>query len=151
MASLQHQKPGLSAIPAAPGFFRYFAAIFYDFILLIAVLLFATAIFHALNGGEVAIQSSLIIFRLYLLGVSFIFYGWFWTHGGQTLGLRAWKLRLVNQERVDINWKQAFIRYLTAYASWLACGLGFIWRLWQKDGKTWHDLSSKSAIVFINE
>jgi len=145
----QSQKPGLSASPAKPGFFRYIAAIFYDLILVIAVLLFATAIFHFLNHGKVTISSSLIVFRLYLLCVSFIFYGWFWTHGGQTLGLRAWKLRLVNQKHADINWKQAFIRYITACASWLVFGLGVFWRLWQKDRMTWQDLCSKSYIISL--
>lgn len=151
MAKQQTQKPGSSAFSAKPGFFRYIAAIVYDLILVIAVLLFATAVFHYLNQGTVSLWSSLTVFRLYLLGVSFIFYGWFWTHGGQTLGLRAWKLRLVSEEQFDISWKQAFIRYLTAWCSWLVLGLGILWRLWHKDKKTWQDLSSKSAIVFVDQ
>ena len=149
MAKQAQQKPGATASPAKPGFFRYIAATFYDLILLIAVLLLATAIFHTLNYGNVSILSSLIVFRLYLLCVSFLFYGWFWTHGGQTLGLRAWKLRLVNDEQTDINWKQALIRYIAACISWLCFGLGILWRLWQKEGKTWQDLSSKSSIIHI--
>lgn len=132
-----------------PGFFRYIAAIFYDLILVIAVLFFATAIVLPFNQGE-AIQST-FLFPLYLLGVSFVFYGWFWTHGGQTLGLRVWKLRLVTSSQTDISWKQAFIRYLTACCSWLLFGMGFFWRLWQKDSKTWHDLSSQSMIVFLKK
>ena len=149
MTKQQTQKPGFIASPATPGFFRYLSAIFYDLILLIAVLLLATAIFHALNQGTVSILSSLIVFRLYLVGVSFLFYGWFWTHGGQTLGLRAWRLRLVNHQQKDINWKQALTRYLTACIAWLILGLGIFWRLWQKDHKTWQDLSSKSYIIRI--
>ncbi|NOQ13351.1 MAG: RDD family protein [Methyloprofundus sp.] len=140
----QTQEPGS---PAKPGFFRYLAAIFYDLILVIALFFFATAILLPFNQGE-AIQST-FFFPLYLLSVSFIFYGWFWTHGGQTLGLRVWKLRLINEQQIDISWKQAFIRYLIACCSWLALGLGFFWRIWQKDSKTWHDLSSKSVIIFL--
>ncbi|WP_428353331.1 RDD family protein [Methyloprofundus sp.] len=149
MAKQKSRKPGATTSPAKPGFFRYIAALFYDLILVIAMLLFATAIFHTLNGGTVSILSSFIVFRLYLLCACFLFYGWFWTHGGQTLGLRAWKLRLVNEHQADISWKQALIRFLTASCSWLACGLGFFWRVWQKDGKTWHDLSSKSYLIVI--
>lgn len=145
----QSKKPGLFASPAKPGFFRYIAAIIYDLILIIALFFFATAIILPFNQGE-AIQSR-FVFPLYLLFVSFIFYGWFWTHGGQTLGLRAWKLRLVNHEHADINWKQAFIRYITACASWLVFGLGIFWCLWQKDRMTWQDLSSKSYIILIDK
>ncbi|MBT3812290.1 MAG: RDD family protein, partial [Gammaproteobacteria bacterium] len=54
-------------------------------------------------------------------------------------------------EQNDISWKQAFIRYLTACASWLAFGLGIVWRLWQKDSKTWQDLSSRSDIVLLDK
>ena len=148
MTSLQSQKPGSTASPAKPGFFRYFAAIFYDLILVIALFFVATAILLPFSQGE-AIQST-FLFPLYLFCVRFIFYGWFWTHGGQTLGLRAWKLRLVSDQQTDISWKQAFIRYMTAICSWAIFGLGFFWRIWQKDGKTWHDLSSRSVIVFTD-
>ena len=142
------KKPGLAVLTEKPGFFRYMAAIFYDAFLVIALFFLATALLLPLNDGE-AIQSSLL-YPLYLLCVGFIFYGWFWTHGGQTLGLRAWKLRLITDEQQDISWKQALIRYLTACCSWLVFGLGFFWRIGQKDGKTWHDLSSKSTLVGIS-
>ena len=138
------EKPG-KATPEIPGFFRYFAAIFYDTLLLIAIFFLATAILLPLNSGE-AIKSP-IAFPLYLFSLGFLFYGWFWTHGGQTLGLQAWKIRLISTESAKITWQQAFIRYLSAYCSWLIIGLGFLWRIWQKDKRTWHDLSSKSYLI----
>jgi uncharacterized RDD family membrane protein YckC len=45
-----------------------------------------------------------------------------------------------------ITWAQALIRYLTAYLSWLALGLGFWWSLWDKDRKTWHDRLSGTEL-----
>lgn len=149
MATQTAQKPGSTAPSASPGFFRYIGAVFYDFILLIALFFLATAIILPLNQGE-AIHSS-IFFPFYLLTVSFIFYGWFWTHGGQTLGLQAWKLRVVNDQQSNISWKQAFIRYITACCSWLALGLGILWRIVHKNNKTWQDLSSKSSIVIVDQ
>jgi len=134
-----------TATPAMPGFFRYFAAIFYDLLLLIAIFFLATAILLPFNSGE-AIKSP-FVFPLYLYSIGFLFYGWFWTHGGQTLGLQAWKLRLVSNNASNITWKQAFIRYISASCSWLIFGLGFFWCLWQKDSKTLHDLSSNSYII----
>ncbi len=150
MAQQQYLKPGLPASPTKPGLFRYLAAVFYDLVLVIALFFVATAIILPLNQGE-AIKST-FLFPLYLICVSFLFYGWFWTHGGQTLGLRAWKLRLMSeqQEHSDINWKQALIRYLTACFSWILFGLGILWRVWQKDRKTWQDITSKSFIIVID-
>jgi hypothetical protein len=45
---------------------------------------------------------------------------------------------------VRISWQQAFIRYLSASC---LLGLGLLWRIWQKDSKTLHDLSSQSYII----
>jgi uncharacterized RDD family membrane protein YckC len=137
------QKPSHSS-PERPGFFRYIAAIFYDAVLIIALFFLATALLLPFNDGE-AIQAP-ILFPLYLLSISFFFLAWFWTHGGQTLGMQAWNLHLVSETNSTITWYQALTRFLTAIIAWLPLGLGIFWRLWQKEGKTWQDLNSKSTI-----
>jgi uncharacterized RDD family membrane protein YckC len=142
------KKPGLSS-PERPGFFRYTAAIFYDVMLIIALFFLATALLLPFNDGE-AIQSP-ILFPLYLLSISFIFLAWFWTHGGQTLGMQAWNLHLISNTDAKITWFQAFTRFITALISWLTFGLGIFWCLWQKEGRTWQDINSKSHIVFIKK
>jgi uncharacterized RDD family membrane protein YckC len=143
-----NKKLSLSS-PERPNFFRYIAAIFYDAMLIIALFFLATALLLPFNNGE-AIQSP-IIFPLYLLSISFFFLAWFWTHGGQTLGMQAWSLRLVSDTNTHITWHQALTRFITTLISWLPLGLGFFWCLWQIDGKTWQDLSSKSRIILIKK
>jgi uncharacterized RDD family membrane protein YckC len=118
----------------------------YDILLLLSALLLATVIPVALNQGE-AIQAGNPIFLLYLLMVSLFFYGWFWTHGGQTLGMRAWKVYLVGQTQVQITWKQASIRFAVAIMSWLCLGLGFLWQWLSKDKLSWHDLLSGTQLI----
>lgn len=118
----------------------------YDILLLLSALLLATVIPVALNQGE-AIQAGNPIFLLYLLMVSLFFYGWFWTHGGQTLGMRAWKVYLVGQTQVQITWKQASIRFAVAIMSWLCFGLGFLWQWLSKDKLSWHDLLSGTQLI----
>ncbi|NOQ64199.1 MAG: RDD family protein [Methyloprofundus sp.] len=118
--------------------------------LVIALFFVATAVLLPFTQGE-AIQAP-ILYPLYLFSCAFLFYAWFWTHGGQTLGLRAWKIRIISDEsQTDISWKQAFIRYITAICTLLSLGLGLVWRFWQKDSKTWQDLSSKSSLVFTDD
>jgi uncharacterized RDD family membrane protein YckC len=130
---------------AKPGLLRVLAAIVYDSLLLIAVLFLATAILLPFNGGE-AFTNHKIFYSLYLLTVSFCFYGWFWTHGGQTLGLRAWKTRVLNNECGVISWQQAFIRFIVAILSWGALGLGFLWIVFDKNQRSWHDMASKTEL-----
>lgn len=130
-----------------PGLFRHLAAVFYDFTLLTALLFFATAILLPLNNGK-AFDSGHIFYPIYLLAVSFTFYGWFWTHGGQTLGLKAWKLKITDINGDALTWKQAFLRFIVSILSWALLGLGFWWKLFDKEQRTWHDIYSKSRIFF---
>ena len=129
-----------------PGPLRQLMVMLYDFMLLLSALLLAAVIPVALNQGE-AIQAGNPIFLLYLLMVSLFFYGWFWTHGGQTLGMRAWKVYLVGQTQVQITWKQASIRFAMAIVSWLCLGLGFLWQWLSKDKLSWHDLLSGTQLI----
>lgn len=130
-----------------PGFFRRSAAMLYDGLLLLAVLFFATALVLPLNRGH-AFSSENLYYPFYLLIVSFLFYGWFWTHGGQTLGLRAWKLKILTFERQPVSWRQALLRFIGALLSWSMMGLGFVWILIDRQNRGWHDHLSKTAVFF---
>lgn len=130
-----------------PGFFRRLAAVIYDGLLLLAVLFLATALLLPLNAGK-AFTSGQIFYSLYLLAISFVFYGWFWTHGGQTLGLRAWKIKLKTFDQQDLNWLQAGRRFCTALLTWLCFGFGFIWLILDKNRYTWYDYWSGSTVYF---
>lgn len=130
-----------------PSLLRRFAAIFYDLLLLLSVLFLSTALILPFNAGQAF--SANWLYSLYLLCVSFIFYGWFWTHGGQTLGLKAWKLQVLTTEKKTISWRQAFLRFSGAIISWIVFGIGFAWAL--RDGKRcWHDVFSKTDIFYKN-
>ena len=65
----------------------------------------------------------------YLLAISFGFYGWFWTHGGQTLGMRAWRLKALTADGQAVSWRHAIIRVAAAHVSLFALGLGYLWLL----------------------
>lgn len=128
-----------------PSLLRHLAAIIYDFLLLVALLFFATALLLPFNDGK-AFSQPQVFYSLYLLAVSFFFYGWFWTHGGQTLGLRAWKIKVLDDNRELITWRQACIRFMVSIASWGFLGLGFLWTLVDKKQRSWHDIASKTGL-----
>lgn len=133
-------------MPSKSNLLRRFAAIFYDFLLLLSILFFATALILPFNAGQ-AITSHWL-YLLYLLLVSFLFYGWFWTHGGQTLGLKAWKLHVLTIDQQPITWLQAFWRFSSAFSSWMFFGLGFFFALVDKDKRCLHDVLSKTDIFY---
>jgi len=130
-----------------PSFFRRLAAAAYDGLLLLAIWFFATGVLLPLNHGQ-AFTAGQWFYPLYLLLVSFTFYGWFWTHGGQTLGLRAWRLVVLSEDRQPLSWRQAALRFVCALLSVGCLGLGFLWILIDKDRRAWHDRLSKTAVFF---
>lgn len=135
------------------GLFRRLFAIFYDWFLLLALLFTTTAIFNALNHG-IAIESGHILYiprNIILLLITFFFFTWFWTRGGQTLGLKTWKCRVSSISGGNISWQQASIRFFIAIISISAFGIGFLWSLFNKDRKTWHDIASKTQLLDLRQ
>ncbi|MEY3760652.1 MAG: hypothetical protein RIR39_2143 [Pseudomonadota bacterium] len=143
----KHQKPRADNL-SAPGFWCRLAAQTYDLLLLIALLFLATALLLPFTAGLAVTDQHTLIYRVYLVVVSFFFYGWFWTHGGQTLGLRAWKLTVLTQDKKTLNWSQALVRFATASISLSFFGLGYFWILIDKDRRSWHDHLSKTTVFY---
>jgi len=126
------------------NFFVRSAALFYDALILFAIFLLVTAIAFALNGGENVASDWL---RLLFLLTTYIFYSWFWLHGGQTLGMRAWRLQLIDKNGAPPTLKAVTVRFLAALVSWAACGLGHLWILVDTRKLAWHDRLSQTFVV----
>ncbi|MGB5306160.1 MAG: RDD family protein [Gammaproteobacteria bacterium] len=129
------------------GLMRRLVAMFYDSLLLISVLLVATALALLVTKGTLHQHNP--FFRTFLFFICFFFYAWFWTHGGQTLGMRAWKLRVVRLDGGPITLWQALLRFLTAIPSLGLAGLGLLWLLVDRNRLAVHDRISESMIVRV--
>lgn len=152
------------------GFIKRILVAGYDGLLLVAVTFFSLALVMALfvwlAPSSFFIDPSLLetpkmielsdlgrlvgssIFVVHCVAVSFFFYGWFWTHGGQTLGMRAWNLYLIKEDGKFIDWKIAAVRYCAALVSWAVFGLGFTWILLNSRKLAWHDIATKTQIIY---
>jgi uncharacterized RDD family membrane protein YckC len=120
-------------------------AMFYDSLLLLSALLVATALALLVTKGTLYYHNP--FFRTFLFLICFGFYAWFWLHGGQTLGMRAWRLRVQRVDGGPITIWQALLRFLVAIASLACAGLGFLWMLVDHDRMTWHDRFSETVMV----
>ncbi|MGD8690123.1 MAG: RDD family protein, partial [Gammaproteobacteria bacterium] len=131
---------------------RRLAAALYDSLLVLALLMLGTAALLPLTGGEALYFDNVWIetaFRLYLLALAFLFFGWFWTHGGQTLGMRAWKIRVLREDGRPLHWPDALRRFLWALAGWLPAGLGVFWCLFDAHDRTFQDRMSHTRLVRV--
>ncbi len=135
---------------------RRFGAIAYDAMLvggsiLIIGGILSTILAHLLgvdylDPGSLAARLMTTVY--FLMG--FGFFGWFWTHGGQTLGMRAWKIRVVTYSGQPLDWQQAFFRYMAAIISWLFLGAGFFAALLDAERLTWHDRFSRTRLIRVD-
>lgn len=127
---------------------RRLAAILYDTFLLVAVLFFAAALPLLFSSGEASGRFNPWM-TAWLLLVGFLFFGWFWTHGGQTLGMRAWRIQIRSTAGGTVTWRHALLRYLAALLSWAAFGLGFWWSMIDQKRLAWHDRCSGTVLVVL--
>ena len=130
---------------------RRLGAIVYDGILLVCVIFIAWQPVPLLPETLPEIFSRVI--RLgYLVLICFLFFGWFWCHGGQTLGMRAWKIKLVNSTSLGaVTWRRAWRRFLMALLSWFTLGCGFLFSIFHPKNQTWHDSFSGTSIVLTKQ
>ena len=137
--------------PAPLG--RQLAAMLYDSFLLLALFILVGFIFVIGNGGERLKPGSGLLygFRLALLACWALFYGYFWSAQGQTLGMRAWRLLLVDERGASLKFGPALYRWLMALITCLPLGLGLFWRLWDRDGRTLYDRWSHSRLYVLDK
>ena len=133
-----------------PGLWRRLAAIFYDSWLVAAVWLLGAMVDTLVRVAmDVATTGSHLALQIFLFTAPAVFFGWFWTHGGQTLGMRAWRLKLLDRSGAVVSWHQSLVRYVGAWISLLAFGLGYLWVWVDRDGLAWHDRLSNTRLVML--
>jgi uncharacterized RDD family membrane protein YckC len=118
----------------------------YDWLLLGGTLFVLTLTLIVVRGGH-AIAPGTRWFELLLLAASFLFFAWFWTHGGQTLGMRAWKIRVERLDGGPLRWRDAAARFASAATLLFPPGLGLLWALVDSDRRCWHDRLSCTRVV----
>ena len=106
-----------NSAPVIAGLWRRLAALVYDGLLLFAVIILVGLSTLPFTHG-LGTSRDHFVFKIYLLGVIFIFFGWFWTHGGQTLGMRAWRLRIMQRDGQSLSWTLALFRYAISLPMW---------------------------------
>ena len=79
----------------------------------------------------------------------FSFFGYFWIRKGQTLGMQAWRLHILNENGNKLSAKQVLVRFIVAIPSVLAGCIGVIWVLWDKNKKSWQDYASRSGTYHV--
>ena len=127
---------------------RLFALI-YDFFPVLGIWFAVAVLSYAANGGEPVTPGSLGAWLEFiaLVGATFLYAGLSWRFGGQTLGMRAWRLRAVDVQGNPPGWSAIALRVGVGALSLAAAGLGFVWVLVDRERRSWHELASGTLTV----
>ena len=134
--------------PVPAGLLRRLAALAYDILLLVAVLFITTALLLTATGGE-AIASGNLVFRTFVFMVCYGYFAFFWLRGGQTLGMKTWRVRLVRADGTPLRVPDTLMRFAVGLISLALLGLGFLWALLDPARRTWHDRAAGTMMVRV--
>jgi len=117
----------------------------YDTIIMLGLLMLAAAVALPFGAADkVAFRDPW--FTLWLLAVCAAYLTGSW-HKSMTVGMRAWRLQLVNIGGGVVSWPRCFLRFLTGTVSVSLFGLGIAWALVDKHKRGWHDLAAGTLLV----
>lgn len=140
----------MSDFPTAPpGVSRRLASMAYDTLLMAAALLILLVLPHVLIGAFTHRLATPALLQAHFFVALLLYFGWFWTHGGQTLAMKTWRLKLTDAGGGPIRPGQAMLRYVAAYPSLLLGGVGIFWALFDRDGQFLHDRIAGTRISLL--
>ena len=156
LTGISDRLPPMEEQLRSPFILRRLAAMVYDTLLVLPLIMASVALF--LGGrtlligspgeGEV-VQLNAYLVRLVALLTVFGFFCWFWIKNGQTLGMQAWRIKLVDFAGNKPGAWQSLLRCLGALLSAACLGLGYLWCLVDKHGRYWHDYISRTELVLV--
>ena len=133
------------------------AALVYDTLLVLPIVMASVAlsmgvrtlIYGTAEGdiNQAELNPHLVQFIAVVVVISF--FSWFWARSGQTLGMQAWRIKLVSLDATSVSKRQAVIRCLGAALSALCLGLGYWWCLIDPNRRYWHDYLSGTELILL--
>ena len=145
MIGLALSKPEISLA----GVRRRLASMLYESLLLLGVLSVSFMLPHLALGmiWEIVLPGPVLVVHVFLvMGAYFV---WYWRHGGQTLAMQTWKLRLIRSDGSPPLLGQLLLRYFLSWPSLLFYGAGLFWVFFDRDRQFLHDRLAGTRITFV--
>jgi uncharacterized RDD family membrane protein YckC len=119
----------VASVPASPSLARRLAAMAYESLIVVAILVVAS---FAFMGAATTRLEGLVrhLFQAYLFLTVGLYFVWCWRRGGQTLPMKAWKLRVVRRDGGPLETPRAVLRYVCAAFAFgsSAAAAAVLWR-----------------------
>lgn len=130
------------------GVARRLAAAIYDLLLLAALWMVSTFAIVIARGGT-AVPPGNAAYQLLLAAITALFFIGFWVRGGQTLGMRAWRLRVESRDGAPLTIARATGRMLAAALTLLPLGAGLWWQWLDREGLAGYDRLAGTRVIVL--
>lgn len=122
---------------------RRFAAMLYDLFPLLGLWIVGAGLwvlaFHRAYDPKHPGMALRVLLDLWLFAIAAVYFVVSWTRVGATIGMRAWKFRLVRGDGSRVDVRTALLRFVLAVVSLIALGGGFWYAWFDAERRTWHD------------
>lgn len=88
-------------------------------------------------------------FPIGMVSVNVLFFVYSWRKVGQTIGMRAWRLKLVNLQNQTPSIQQCLLRCVLAPLSIIVIGMGYWWCWFDKEGRSAHDRLTNTRVLLL--
>jgi uncharacterized RDD family membrane protein YckC len=130
-----------------PGVLRRLAGMAYESLLLSAVLAVMLILPHLLIGAFAHRVATPALLWAHFFVVLLVYFIGFWSHGGQTLAMKTWRIRLLTRRGTPVRPARALLRYLLCWPSLGLGGIGILWALVDRDRQFLHDRIAGTQLV----
>jgi len=130
-----------------PGILRRIAGMAYETLLLSGILLVGLVFPHLLIGAFAQRVAAPGVLWVHLFLVLLVYFVGFWSHGGQTLAMKTWRIRLVSISGQAIGPAQALKRFLWCWPSLTLGGIGLLWAFVDRDRQFLHDRLAGTRLI----
>jgi uncharacterized RDD family membrane protein YckC len=139
-----------TATPASLGL-RLLAAI-YDLLPLLGLWFMAALLALVVTGGTLDVHrlADKLFVQFLVLAFSAVYFAVSWSRGGQTIGMKPWRLRVVRGDGMPVSPRHALLRFAVALVSLAVLGAGFWWALFDPQKRAWHDIAAGTLVVRLS-
>ena len=153
------------------GPIRRIFALVYDALLILAAIFVAFQPIPLLEDVIQKFPVTQVLTSIYLMTIWFLFLGWFWTHGGQTVGMKAWRIKVLRKDGAEVTWIDATYRFILSNGAFILilmlvglevisarvalilggtifC-LSFLWAVIDRQGRAAHDALSGTQLIVL--
>jgi len=116
--------------------------------LLVSIILLAIGVGAASTDANAIAGASIVTWIVVGFLITVLYFPYFWSHGGQTPGMKLFRIRVVRDaDGGPVGWGPALLRLIGYWINQIVFYIGFLWIFVDKRRRGWHDLIAGTVVI----